>query len=73
MPNFTGYEHELNTFADIEEYLMIFINNFRIAQIDSILLQESTLSQPTATTNQLTLDSLVSSLYFLTPIMVKYL
>ncbi len=73
MPNFTGYEHQLNTFADIEEYLMIFINNLTIAQIDSILLQESTLSQPTAITNQLTLDSLVSSLYFLTPIMVKYL
>ncbi len=43
---------------------MIFINNLTISQIDSIILQGSTLSQLTAMTNQLTRNALVEYSYF---------
>jgi hypothetical protein len=53
----------LHIFAAVEEYLMLFINNLTIAQIDSIILQGSVLSQLTATTNQLTRDALVRLIF----------
>ena len=46
-------------FAAVQEYLMMFIDNLTIAEIDSIILQGSTLSQLTTVTNQLTRNSLV--------------
>ena len=42
----------------------MFINNLTINQISSITLQASTLSQLTSSTNELTRNALVSSLYF---------
>ncbi len=57
--NLTEYNHQLNMFAAVQEYLMMFIDNLTIAKIDSIILQGSTLSQLTAVTNQLTRNSLV--------------
>jgi hypothetical protein len=61
--NFTVYNQQLNTFAAVQEYLMLFINNLTIAQIDSITLQASTLSQLTSTTNELTRDALVRLIF----------
>jgi hypothetical protein len=61
--NYTDFNHQLNTFAAVQEYLMMFINNLTIGEIDSIILQGSTLSQLTATTNQVTRVALVSSLH----------
>jgi hypothetical protein len=61
--NVTGYNHQLNTFATVQEYLMMFVNNLTIAQIDSITLQASTLSQLTSTTNELTRNALVRLIF----------
>jgi Leucine-rich repeat (LRR) protein len=61
--NYTDYNQQLNTFAAVQEYLMLFINNLTIAQIDSIILQASTLSQLTSPTNELTRDALVRSIF----------
>ena len=49
----------MNTLADIRDYLMMFINNLTITNIDSIILQATTMVQLTATTNQLTRFALV--------------
>ncbi|UJR10866.1 hypothetical protein I4U23_015053 [Adineta vaga] len=57
--NFTSFKHQLNTFASVQEYLMVFINNLTITTTDSILLQASALSQLTTTTNQLTRNALI--------------
>jgi len=62
--NLTEYNNRLNNLAAVQEYLMIFINNLTISQIDSIILQGSTLSQLTAMTNQLTRNALVEYSYF---------
>jgi hypothetical protein len=59
--NYTDYNQQLNTFAAVQEYLMIFVNNLTISRMRSVILQASTLSQLTATTNQLTRNALVRS------------
>ena len=58
------YNQQLNTLANIRDYLMIFINNLTITGIDSTILQATTLAQLTSSTNQLTRHALVRSLYF---------
>lgn len=56
------YEDQLNLFSAVEEYLLMFIDNLTIVSINTVILQGSTLSQLTSTTNQLTRNALVSCL-----------
>ena len=53
------FTEQLNTLANIRDYLMMFINNLTITNIDSIILQATTMVQLTASTNQLTRFALV--------------
>jgi len=48
------YEEELNSQANIRDYLILFLINLPITTSNSILLQASSLSQITQSTNQLT-------------------
>jgi hypothetical protein len=71
--NLTQYSYQLNNLAAVEEYLMMFINNLTIANINSIILQGSALSQLTAMTNQLTRNTLVKFFLFLYHLMIKFI
>ena len=53
------FSEQLNQLANIRDYLMIFLNNLTITDINSIILQATTMVQLTATTNQLTRHVLV--------------
>ncbi len=53
------YNKELNSHANLREYLMSFIINHAITTIDTITLQSSILAQLTQATNQLTRITLV--------------
>ena len=69
----TEYNKQLNTLANIRDYLMIFINNLTIIGIDSIILEATALVQLTTSTNQLTRYALVRSFFcFLSLIMNKH-
>ncbi len=48
------YNKQLNSYANIREYLMTFATNLLISESKSIILQASTLTQLTQATNQLT-------------------
>ncbi len=53
------YNKEINSHANLREYLMSFIINHAITTIDTIKLQSSILAQLTQATNQLTRITLV--------------
>jgi DNA integrity scanning protein DisA with diadenylate cyclase activity len=59
----TEFNQQLNTLANIRDYLMMFINNLTITDIDSIILQATTLVQLTTITNQLTRYALVRRVF----------
>jgi hypothetical protein len=48
------YNQQLNSYANVLDYLMTYIPNLAITTSDSIKLQASTLAQLTQMTNQLT-------------------
>jgi len=48
------YNQQLNSYANVRDYLMPYATNLAITTSDSIKLQASTLAQLTGTTNQLT-------------------
>lgn len=54
------YIKELDSHANLREYLISFINNHSITTINTIKLQSSILAQLTQATNQLTRITLVS-------------
>lgn len=58
---YNEFTEELNRLADIDDYLMMFINNLTITDINSIILQATTMVQLTSSTNQLTRFALVKS------------
>jgi hypothetical protein len=53
------FNAQLNSYANIRDYLMQFTTNLAIMTSDSIKLQASTLAQLTQSTNQLTRSSVV--------------
>ncbi|CAF1557461.1 unnamed protein product, partial [Adineta steineri] len=53
----TEYKKQLNLYANLRDYLMSFTTNLVISTSDSIILQASTLTQLTQSTNQLTRSS----------------
>jgi hypothetical protein len=53
------YNKELNSQANVREYLMTFATNLAITTVNSIKLQSSSLTQLTQATNQLTRTALV--------------
>lgn len=53
------FEKQLNSLANIREFLIPFATNLQITTSNSIKLQASTLAQLTQTTNQLTRQSLI--------------
>jgi len=53
------YNKELNSQANVREYLMTFATNLAITTVNSIKLQSSSLAQLTQATNQLTRTALV--------------
>ncbi len=53
------YNKEINSVANIREYLMSFIPNLAITTVNTIKLQASTLAELTQATNQLTRTTLV--------------
>jgi hypothetical protein len=55
------YNEELNSQANVRDYLMTFIDNLLITTSNSINLQSSSLAQSTQATNQLTRAALVKS------------
>ncbi len=55
------YNEELNSQANVRDYLMTFTNNLLITTSNSINLQSSSLAQLTQATNQLTRAALVKS------------
>jgi len=55
------YNVELNSQANVRDYLMTFTNNLLITTSNSINLQSSSLAQLTQATNQLTRAALVKS------------
>jgi hypothetical protein len=55
----TEYNAQLNSHANIRDYLMTFTTNLLISTSNSIRLQASSLVQLTQTTNQLTRSSAV--------------
>jgi hypothetical protein len=55
------YNVELNSQANVRDYLMTFTNNLLITTANSINLQSSSLAQLTQATNQLTRAALVKS------------
>jgi hypothetical protein len=54
------FNKELNSYANVREYLMTFTTNMAIMTANSIKLQSSSLAQLTKATNQLTRNSLVN-------------
>ncbi len=56
------YNKEINTHANLREYLMRFTTNLAVTTVNSIKLQASTLAELTQATNQLTRTTLVSFL-----------
>jgi hypothetical protein len=57
------YNTELNSHANVREYLMTFTTNLAITTVNSIQLQASSLAQLTQSTNQLTRTTLVRFLF----------
>ncbi len=57
---FAEYKKQLNIYANVRDYLMIFVTNLAITTADSIKLQASTLAQLTEATNQLTRTATVT-------------
>jgi hypothetical protein len=55
----TEFNQELNSQANVREYLMTFTQNLPITTSNSIKLQSSSLAQLTQATNQLTRTTLV--------------
>jgi hypothetical protein len=53
----TEYENNLNSQANVRDYLMNFINTLPITTSNSIKLQSSSIVQLTQSTNQLTRDA----------------
>ena len=58
------YNAELNSHANVREYLMRFTTNLAITTSNSIKLQSSSLAQLTQSTNQLTRTTLVRFQFF---------
>ena len=54
------YRKQLNTYANIRDYLMRFTSNLLISTSNSIKFQSTILVQMTQTTNQLTRSATVS-------------
>lgn len=64
----TDYENELNSYANIRDYLVQFTTNLLISTSQSIILQSTSLAQLTQSTNQLTRSTAVKyfhSLHYL--------
>jgi len=59
------YNQQLNSYANVRDYLMTYATNLPITTSDSIKLQASTLAQLTATTNQLTRAAAVKEIKLL--------
>ncbi len=59
------YNKEINSLANLREYLISFIPNLAITTVNSIKLQSSTLAELTQATNQLTRTTLVTFLFLL--------
>lgn len=59
------YKKELNIYANVRDYLIGFTKDLVIGTLNSIILQSSSLSQITQSTNQLTRNSSVSQQSFL--------
>jgi hypothetical protein len=53
------YNKEINSHANLREYLLTFTTNLAITTVNSIKLQASTLAELTQATNQLTRTTLV--------------
>lgn len=58
----TEYENNLNSQANVRDYLMNFINTLPITTSNSIKLQSSSIVQLTQSTNQLTRTTLIIAL-----------
>ena len=56
------FKKELNTQANMQEYLMTFTTNLTISTANSIQLQASSLAQMTQATNQLSRAALVRNI-----------
>ena len=66
------FNKELNSQADIRDYLMTFTTNLAITTSNSIKLQASSLAQLTQATNQLTRTTLVrKKRFFLVKTFIK--
>ncbi len=53
------YNKQLNSIANVRDYLIRFTTNLSITTVNSIQLQASSLAQMTQATNQLTRNTLV--------------
>jgi hypothetical protein len=53
------FNKEINSYANVQEYLITYTQNLAITTSSSIQLQSSTLAQLTKSTNQLTRTTLV--------------
>ena len=58
------FNQELNSQANLREYLITFTTNLSITTANSIKLQASALAQLTQTTNQLTRNTLVRNIKY---------
>jgi hypothetical protein len=67
------YNKEINSHANLREYLISFTTNLAITTVNSIKLQASTLAELTQTTNQLTRTTLVKKLIFILKNLIIYL
>ena len=59
---FAQYKQQLNSYAEMREYLLTFSSKFSITTPNSVNLQASALTQLTQATNQLTRTSSVCAL-----------
>lgn len=56
---FADFSSEVNGLANVRDYLLMFVSNLTITDLNNIILQSTTLAQLTASTNQLTRLALV--------------
>ena len=54
-----AFNQQLNTYANVRDFLMTFTNTLAITTVNSIKMQASSLSQLTQSTNQLTRSALI--------------
>ena len=54
-----AFNQQLNNYANVRDFLMIFTNTLAITTVNSVKMQASSLSQLTQSTNQLTRSALI--------------